>query len=140
MIKNFDKFYEKVANKRPTSTVSNEEIHKFVLHQTSAEIIQEMLANESDYITQLTTGIQTYLTHDHHNITETIKGTIWKIFGNIQQIRDFHDNTFYLKLSDCNNDVTKIANIFIKFTQVGDTTYRIEIKILCFLIHSGRYF
>lgn len=126
MIKNFDKFYEKVTNKTPTSTVLLHEeiltltttvVHVHV-HQSSAEIIQEMLTNESDYVRQLTVGIQTYLTHDHANITEAVKGKIIKIFGNIQQIRDFHENTFYSYLSDCRNDVTKIANVFIKFTQV----------------------
>lgn len=117
MIKNIDKFYEKVTNKIPTSTFPREEIHTFTVHQSSAEIIQEMLTNESDYVAQLSTGIQMYLT-DHANITEATKGKIFKIFGNIQQIRDFHENTFYLNLSDCKDDVTKIANIFIKFTQV----------------------
>lgn len=125
MIKNFDKFYEKVANKVPTSTVLHGENVTLItaahvhVHQSSAEIIQEMLTNESDYVRQLTVGIQTYLTHDHVNITETVKGKIIKIFGNIQQIRDFHENTFNSYLSDCRNDVTKIANVFIKFTQVS---------------------
>lgn len=121
MIKNFDKIYEKMANKTPTSTILRDEIITFTvkddLKESSTEIIQEMLINESDYARQLTIGIQTYLTYDV-TITETIREKIAKIFGNIQQIRDFHENTFYLNLTECKNDVTKIANIFIKYTQV----------------------
>lgn len=117
MIKNIDKFYEKAAGKIPAGTVHREESNTITntVQQSSAEIIQEMLANECDYIGQLTTGIRTYLNHD---VTEAMKETITKIFGNMQQIKDFHENTFYLNLSDCQNDVGKIANVFIKFTQV----------------------
>lgn len=131
MIKNFDRFYEKIANKISTGTVQHEEIRTLVVHQSSAEIIQEMLTNESDYVRKLTTGIQTYLTLDHPSITEQIKGKIIKMFGNIQQIRDFHENTFFLYLSDCKNDVTKLANVFIKFTQV-QVSYEIGNKIIKF--------
>lgn len=125
MIENIDKFYGKATIKIPTSTILHEEripTLATTVHQTSTEIIQEMLAVESEYVRQLTVGIQTYLTHEHVDITETIKGKIVKIFGNIQQIRDFHENTFYSNLSDCRHDVTKIANVFIKFTQVRMST------------------
>ncbi|KAJ6647320.1 Rho guanine nucleotide exchange factor 25 [Pseudolycoriella hygida] len=127
MIKNFNKFYEKVANKVVTaSTVYREEVHSTAVqehprdHQSSTEIIEEMLANEKDYVRRLSIAIQTYLTHDDpDNPTEAVKTKIVKIFGNFQQIRDFHENTFYLHISDCKNDVTKLANLFTKFTQEG---------------------
>lgn len=120
-------FYEKVSKQIPTSTVTRDELPSTVhqcsteiMPQSPADIIQEMLTNESDYVRQLTNGIRMYLNHENENITETIKGKIIKMFGNIQQIRDFHENTFYSYLSDCKDDVTKIANVFIKFTQVID--------------------
>lgn len=129
MIKNIDKFYEKVANKSPTSPsvhrdenkTSREDTKTFTetLPQTSAEIVQEMLTIEMEYIRQLTVGIETYLTYDHADITDAIKEKIRKIFGNIRQIRDFHENTFYSNLSHCRDDITKLANVFIKFTQEG---------------------
>lgn len=121
MIKNFDKFYENVANKIPIATsVQREDIKTVTVnpHPTSAEIIQEIMIVESEYIRQLTVGIDTYLANYHLDITEAIKEKIGKIFGNIRQIRDFHQNTFYSNLSYCKDDITKLANIFIKFTQV----------------------
>lgn len=131
MIRNFDKFFDgSVAIRTRLSTVPHFEFStstetfdaetsvETVEQMTSTEIILEMLANESHYIQQLTLAIQTYLTHDNATITETMKGTITKIFAIIQQIRDFHENTFSKYLSECKMDVTKVASVFIKFTQV----------------------
>lgn len=151
MIKNFDKFYEKVA-KTPVSGIPSEEINKFAasgipackeiitvtVQQNSVDIIQEMLGNENDYIRQLSNGIQIYLTHDYVNVTEDIRVKISKIFGNFQQIKDFHENTFSPNLMECANDVTKIANVFIKFTQVKRSD-KIGIRIKLF-IYLGRTF
>lgn len=130
MIKNFDKFYGKVT-KSTASAIPCEEINKFSVSesaceetmtasvpQSSADIIQEMITNENDYIRQLTMAIQIYLTHDHINVTEEVRGKISKIFGNFQQIKDFHENTFCPNLLECTDNVTKMANVFIKFTQV----------------------
>ncbi|XP_037031453.1 proto-oncogene DBL-like isoform X2 [Bradysia coprophila] len=122
MIKNFDKFYEKVAAKIPTPPSLHREETKTITdtsNQTSSEIIHEMLATESEYIRQLSVGIETYIPNDHTDIIETLREKIRKIFGNIRQIRDFHENTFYGQLSDCKDDITKLANVFIKFTQEG---------------------
>lgn len=110
-----------MANKTPTSTVVRHvEVSPLpsTVKSTSVQIIQEMLTNETEYVRQLTVGIQTYLHPNQVNTTEAVKGTIAKLFGNIQQIRDFHENTFHANLSECKNDVTRIANLFIKFTQV----------------------
>lgn len=120
MIKNIDKFYENVTQKIPiSSSVNRDDIIKpftQTSRQTPAEVIHEMLAIESEYIRHLTVGIDTYLANDQ--VDDALVEKIRKIFGNIRQIRDFHANTFYSTLSDCRDDITKIANIFIKFTQV----------------------
>ncbi|KAG4068539.1 hypothetical protein HA402_004880 [Bradysia odoriphaga] len=126
MIKNFDKFYENLATKIPTTpSVHYENIKTFSDTSntsdtsTSVEIIHDMLTTESEYIRQLTVGIETYIPNDHTDITDAIKEKVRKIFGNIRQIRDFHENTFYGQLYDCKDDITKLANVFIKFTQEG---------------------
>lgn len=130
MVKSFDSFYDKVTNKTPLPTSTNPRDEAVTLVNRSAtEIIQEMLANESDYFGQLTIGIQTYMAHDTITSSDTLRENVSKIFGNIQQIRDFHENTFHSALKDCGNDITKIANVFSKFAQVQNFQFNITLHI-----------
>lgn len=82
--------------------------------QQNSEVVDEMLANESNYIEELTVGIQAYMTSDDQ--TDILE--LYDIFRNIQQIKDFHKNSFYNFLTNCGKDVTNTSIVFSKCIQV----------------------
>lgn len=82
--------------------------------------MQELIENEKVYIDKLTTGIKTYVEPLFgKNIPRSLRGQVYYIFGNIVQMRDFHEKTFYPSLLACNGDVIALSDTFSKFIQVS---------------------
>lgn len=82
--------------------------------QQSTEIIDEMLINERNYVEELSIGIESYLTAVRQaDVTE-----IYDIFEIIEQIKDYHKDSFCVFLKDCETNVSQIATIFLKCMQV----------------------
>lgn len=84
-------------------------------------IIDEILTNEQNYIKTLSGGIHVYMSafdesFDNNAPPVTLLGQKYHLFGNIERIRDFHANTFYPALQDCDpSDVRAICETFCRF-------------------------
>lgn len=48
-----------------------------------------------------------------------ICGEKYSIFGNIEEIKKFHENKFLTDLINCNEDVSRISNVFLQNIQVN---------------------
>lgn len=92
------------------------------------QIVGELLANELLYIQNLSRGIDTYCSvYDDptYMLPKAVRGQKYHIFGNIERIRDFHRDTFYPSLQECETDVVKICETFCRFVEVCLTTKNI---------------
>lgn len=55
---------------------------------------------------------------DKTNMPNSLRGKKFRVFGNIQSIRDFHENIFYPALKQSNMDIVQICNTFCEFIEV----------------------
>lgn len=84
-------------------------------------IIDEILTNEQNYIQTLSRGIHVYMSafdesFDNNAPPAALLGQKFHLFGNIERIRDFHANTFYPALQQCDpSDVGAICETFCRF-------------------------
>lgn len=48
----------------------------------------------------------------------SLRGQMYRIFGNVHRIKDFHENIFFPALRQCNMDIVKICNTFCEYIEV----------------------
>lgn len=84
--------------------------------------IEEILVNEKLYIDKLNYLIDNYMLHSRF-MGDQMK----EIFGNVEEIKDFHKKIFYPDLKRCDNDIIRITECFSKHITVNifQTKYRI---------------
>lgn len=82
-------------------------------------ILQELLENERVYVESLNNGIRNYMKmFDDVNLPNTLRGQKFRLFGNVNRIRDFHEMVFYPALQKCDMDIVAISHTFNEFIQV----------------------
>lgn len=47
-----------------------------------------------------------------------LRGQMYRVFGNVHRIKDFHEKIFFPALQQCNMDIVKICNTFCDFIEV----------------------
>lgn len=75
--------------------------------------VEEILAVEECYIDRLNYVIVNYV-EPSRQMGDQMKS----VFGNIEQIKQFHDGTFYPDLKQCNKDLTRILDCFSRHISV----------------------
>lgn len=81
--------------------------------------IEELLVNEANYINKLNQGINDYMNRfDRKNMPARFRGQKYHVFGNILQIKDFHERIFYPALKQCEMNIFNICKIFRNFIEV----------------------
>lgn len=73
-----------------------------------------MLINERNYFGELNIGIASYLT----TVKQADISEIYNIFEVMEQIKDYHKDSFYVFLKNCDASVSEIATFFLKCMQV----------------------
>lgn len=90
-------------------------------------IVQELIENERTYIDKLTTGITNYVqVLSCKDLPRSLRGQVYNIFGNIVQIRDFHEQKFYPSLLTCNGDIIGLSDTFSNYIQVSAILHQIN--------------
>lgn len=75
-----------------------------------------MKTSEERYIQNLKEGIEYYVNPlDNKKLPESLKGQKYRMFSVIERILDFHEFTFLPAILESNNDVQKIAEVFLKY-------------------------
>lgn len=65
-------------------------------------------------------GIQIYVEPLYgKSLPPTLRGQMYYIFANIVQLRDFHEQTFYPSLLECNGDVLALSDTFSRYIKVS---------------------
>lgn len=78
-------------------------------------IIDELVGNESKYVSQLKKGIDAYgVSFDCDELPADLVNKKYLIFSNIELIYEFHAQKFFPELQRCGYDLKKIAESFIK--------------------------
>lgn len=82
--------------------------------------VEELLYNEETYIRSLNYGINGYMKNfNRKGMPKVLRGQMYRIFGNVHRIKDFHENIFFPALKQCNMDIVKICNTFCDFIEVS---------------------
>lgn len=82
-------------------------------------ILKELMSNEESYIKSLNNGIEGYMNNfDQKDMPSSLRGQKYRVFGNIERIKDFHEQYFYPALVECNMDIVKICNTFCDYIDV----------------------
>ncbi|XP_058457419.1 uncharacterized protein LOC131434589 [Malaya genurostris] len=87
-------------------------------------LIEELLDTERNYINTLEKGISTYIKGVFYRvpIPTDLVNMKYHLFGNIEYIHQFHKSILLPKLVGCGKDVSKIADVFIKYLE-NDSFY-----------------
>lgn len=81
--------------------------------------LEELLFNEDAYIRALNHGIQGYMQNfNRQSMPADLRGQMNRVFGNVLQIKYFHENIFYPALRECMMDIIKICKTFCSFIEV----------------------
>lgn len=97
-------------------------------------ILKELIGNEESYIRSLNEGISGYMNNfDQIDMPSSLRGQKYRVFGNIERIKEFHEKYFYPALAECNLDIVKICNTFCEFIDVCIAT-QFEANLMTFLI------
>lgn len=81
--------------------------------------VEELLYNEETYIKALNNGINGYMKNfSRAEMPPVLRGQLYRVFGNVHRIKDFHENIFFPALKQCNMDIVKICNTFCDFIEV----------------------
>lgn len=76
-----------------------------------------MLTNERSYVGELSIGIESYLTCETGGRQANIS-KIYDISEIMEQVKDYHKDSFYVFLKNCESNVSEIATVFLKCMQV----------------------
>lgn len=88
--------------------------------------VDEILVAEVYYIDRLNYTIDNYLQSSRLMGDPSMKA----VYGNIEQIKQFHEETFYPDLKRCNKDIVRIAECFSSHILVGIFVYSMCVKSL----------
>uniref|UniRef100_A0A182P031 DH domain-containing protein n=1 Tax=Anopheles epiroticus TaxID=199890 RepID=A0A182P031_9DIPT len=81
-------------------------------------ILQELLANEANYVQTLGRGIENYVSiMTGKNLPPALRGQKYHIFGNIEKIHNLHQNQFLPMLESNRASIAGIAETFIWFLE-----------------------
>uniref|UniRef100_A0A182MPF9 DH domain-containing protein n=1 Tax=Anopheles culicifacies TaxID=139723 RepID=A0A182MPF9_9DIPT len=81
-------------------------------------ILQELLANEANYVQTLARGIENYVTiMTRKDLPPALRGQKYHIFGNIEKIHNLHQNQFLPMLESNRASIAGIAETFIWFLE-----------------------
>lgn len=81
-------------------------------------IIQEIIEKEESYVDCLETGMLNYMSAlDTNELPLSLRGQKYRIFGNIQNLYEFHKTIFLPQLIKCSNDVEQLTELFTTFMQ-----------------------
>lgn len=82
--------------------------------------MEELLFNEETYIRSLNHGINGYMKNfSRKDMPTVLRGQMFRVFGNVHRIKDFHEKIFFPALQQCNMDIVKICNTFCDFVEVN---------------------
>lgn len=91
--------------------------------------VEELLYNEETYIRSLNYGINGYMKNfNRKGMPASLRGQMYRIFGNVHRIKDFHENIFFPALRQCNMDIVKICNTFCDYIEVR--------SFFCYFLHA----
>uniref|UniRef100_A0A182VJT8 DH domain-containing protein n=1 Tax=Anopheles merus TaxID=30066 RepID=A0A182VJT8_ANOME len=83
-----------------------------------SSILQELLANEANYVQTLGRGIENYVSiMAGKNLPPGLRGQKYHIFGNIEKIHNLHQNQFLPMLESNRASIAGIAETFIWFLE-----------------------
>lgn len=81
-------------------------------------IIQELIEKEQSYVDCLETGMLNYMSAlDTTELPLSLRGQKYRIFGNIQNLYDFHKNIFLPQIIKCSHDMEQLAELFTSYIQ-----------------------
>ncbi|XP_058828396.1 triple functional domain protein-like [Topomyia yanbarensis] len=98
-------------NSRPDSNSS-------IKSERITSIMKELLENEENYVQTLAKGVEDYISVMHRkDLPLGLRGQRYHIFGNIENIFEFHKEKFLPKLRENRASIQGIAETFIKFIE-----------------------
>lgn len=105
---------------------------QFAIHFSQiTNTVEELLFNEETYIRSLNHGINGYMKNfTSKEMPSVLRGQMYRVFGNVHRIKDFHEKIFFPALQQCNMDIVKICNTFCDFIEVRVGQAKNEIKSL----------
>lgn len=83
-------------------------------------IINELMQSEFTYIQSLERGIKNYvkvIKEGDESVPKNLRHQTFSLFGNVEEIAEFHSNSVYPRLKCCNESISKIAEVFTSFIQ-----------------------
>ena len=84
-----------------------------------ALIMSEMIQTERDYVRSLQFVIENYLPELlREDVPQALRGKRNVIFGNIEQIHQFHNHYFLRALERCEKSPLHVARIFLKHVSI----------------------
>lgn len=97
-----------------SATVDSEEARS-IAYEKSIYVLTELIETERLYVEDLGLIVEGYMTTmANQGIPEDMKGKDRILFGNIQQIYDWHKDNFLGELEKCVGDPDSLAQLFIK--------------------------
>ncbi|XP_043921535.1 triple functional domain protein [Protopterus annectens] len=82
---------------------------------SNSYVLQELLETERDYVHDLSVVVEGYMAvMKEDGIPDDMKGKEKLVFGNINQIYDWHKDFFLGELEKCLDDPDKLASLFVK--------------------------
>lgn len=94
-------------------------------------IVNELLQKELSYIQALERGIDYYvkvIKEGGEEVPLPLHHQIFRLFGNIEEIYDFHKNSLYPRLLECKGNVKRIAETISSFIQ--------DEKLYCYIVYA----
>ena len=88
--------------------------------------MSEMIQTERDYVRSLQFVIENYLPELlREDVPQALRGKRNVIFGNIEQIYQFHNHYFLKALERCENSPVHVARIFLKHVSESDFMFHV---------------
>ncbi|XP_038608456.1 rho guanine nucleotide exchange factor 25 [Tachyglossus aculeatus] len=99
----------------PPQAAEEEEVEKQSALEKSRYVLRELVETEKVYVEDLGCIVKGYMaTMAAQGVPETLRGRDRIIFGNVQQIYEWHRDFFLLELQRCLLDPDWLAQLFIK--------------------------
>ncbi len=85
------------------------------IYRNLAMVMSEMIQTERDYVKSLQFVIDNYLPEMlRDDVPQALRGKRNVVFGNLEQIHQFHSQYFLKALERCENSPLHVARIFLK--------------------------
>jgi hypothetical protein len=112
------------SSNRPRLSLSRSlcDLYKFKNEKSKklSMIVNEMIQSELTYLQALERGIENYvkiIKKGGDNAPKNLRKQTFSLFGNIEEIFEFHSNSVYPRLKCCNESIRKIAELFTSLIQ-----------------------